>query len=227
MRQFLTPRLWIFVWGGIGALFVVYVMIASAVQSEGRPGAEADASDVGARRQAAALSASNSGDLLVGEMADFELAFPGKTAPDAVFQIDGTNGAEAVETNLDAFKGKTVLVNFWATWCAPCLRELPSLDALQGELGGEAFEVLAVAADPKGPDAAADFLEKLEIENLTLYADPKLRLATSIGGQAVLPISILYNANGDEVGRLVGEADWASDDAKRLIRAVIREGENS
>jgi thiol-disulfide isomerase/thioredoxin len=113
------------------------------------------------------------------------------------------------------------LVNFWATWCAPCLKELPSLDALEAKLGGRKFEVVAIAADPRGPIAAAEYLDRLEITNLKLYADPRLIFATSIGGANVLPVSILYDAKGREVGRLVGEADWTSPEALRLIQSAI------
>ena len=121
-------------------------------------------------------------------------------------------------------RGNVILVNFWATWCAPCLKELPSLDALEGALGGPDFAVVAVAADPSGPEAAGAFLEKLKLRNLKLYADPKLALAIATGGSAVLPVSILYDAEGREIGRYVGEADWASAEAKALIKAAIASG---
>ena len=78
-----------------------------------------------------------------------------------------------------------------------------------------------VAADPKGPEAARAFLEKLKLKNLKLYADPKLALTIATGGSAVLPVSILYDAEGREIGRLVGEADWRSDEARALISAAI------
>ncbi|MBB5517230.1 TlpA family protein disulfide reductase [Amphiplicatus metriothermophilus] len=203
MRVFRSPRLWLFAWGGLGALLVLYVIIAASVQPGGGRAVGAGARDR---------------SLLVGEMADFEYAFPPRGAPQAPFLHEGR------EMTLADFRGKVVLVNFWATWCAPCLKELPSLDALQGRLGGEAFEVAAIAADPRGPEAAREFLDRLGIERLKLYADPRLRLAASIGGGAVLPVSILYDREGNEVGRLVGEADWDSPEARRLIRSVIDAG---
>ena len=188
--------------GVVGVLWLVYVIIAASV----KPGDDAPPS---------ALTMDRS--LLVGEMADFEYAFPPRGAPQVEFLHDGES------VSLSDFRGKAVLVNFWATWCAPCLKELPSLDALQSRLGGRKFEVVAIAADPRGPETARAFLDRLKIKHLELYADPRLAMATSIGGADVLPVSILYDASGQEIGRLVGEADWASPEAERLVSSVIPE----
>lgn len=128
---------------------------------------------------------------------------------------------EGREMTFSDFRGKALLVNFWATWCAPCVRELPSLGALQAQLGGEDFEVVAIAADVRGPEAAARFLERLEVRNLKLYADPRLRLMSEIGGANVLPVSILIDREGREIGRIVGEADWTSPEAIALVRAAM------
>lgn len=197
------PRLWLLTVCGAGALALVYVIIAASV----KPRSDAPPSALAMDRS-----------LLVGEMADFEYAFPPRGAPEIPFEHDGAF------VSLNEFRGKAVLVNFWATWCAPCLKELPSLDALQGRLGGHKFQIVAIAADPRGPEAAQAFLDRLEIKNLDLYADPRLAMATAIGGANVLPVSILYDAKGQEVGRLVGEADWASAEAERLVASVLPQG---
>lgn len=200
MQSLKKPQFWLMVWGVIGALGLVYVIIAASVKQGG-------ASAPSARDLDPAL--------LVGEMEDFQYAFPPRRAPDILFQHEGK------PTSLADFRGKAILVNFWATWCAPCLKELPSLDALQQELGGRRFEVVAIAADPRGPEAAQTFLDRLEIDNLALYADPDLSAATAMGAVNVLPVSILYDARGQEIGRLVGEADWISPEAVALVGSTI------
>ena len=203
MRLIFSPRLWLLIWLGIGSAGLLYAILSASLSGGARNSAV---------REAAVL---NDPSLLVGEMEDFAYAFTPRTAPTESFLHDRR------EMTLADFQGKTVLVNFWATWCAPCLKELPSLDALQEALGSEQFAVVAVAADPKGPDVAAAFLKKLDIRHLKLYADPKLALTIATGGAAVLPVSILYDASGREVGRLTGEADWTSMEAKALIEAAI------
>lgn len=194
------PRFWLLVWGALGAAFLLYVIVNASVSPRER--GEPSALD---RDQA----------LLTGEMADFEYTFPPRKASDIGFTHEGD------EVSLADFRGKAVLVNFWATTCAPCLVELPSLDQLEGDLGGRRFEVVAVAADPRGPETAREFLDRLNVTNLKLYADPKLAFAFSVGGADVLPTSILYAANGEEIGRIVGEADWSSPEARRLIQSAM------
>ena len=204
MRAILNPRLWLLGLLALGAAAILYVILSAALSGrQGQP-------DAGP-----AAPVFHDARLAGGAMEKFVFAASARTAPVEPF----LRGSEA--TSLSEFRGRTVLVNFWATWCAPCLRELPSLDALDADLGGEKFAVVAVAADPKGPGAAAAFLEKLNLRNLELYADPKLALVIATGGSAALPLSILYDARGREIGRLAGEADWASNEAKALIRAAI------
>lgn len=194
-------RFWLVAWGAVGAAALVYFMIAASVQP---------------RNGDAPSALDHDRALLVGEMADFEYAFPPRGSPDIAFEHEGES------VRLSDFRGKVILVNFWATWCTPCLKELPSLDGLEAQLGGRKFEVVAIAADPRGPEVAREFLDRLNIANLKLYADPRLIFASSIGGANILPVSILYDAKGNEIGRLVGEADWTSPEAVRLVESAIR-----
>jgi thiol-disulfide isomerase/thioredoxin len=203
LRVFSNPRLWLLIWLGLGAAGLLYVILSAALSgSEKKSGAPVP-------------PVLHDQSLLVGDMAKFVFAASPRTAPMETFLHDGR------DVTLAVFRGRAILVNFWATWCAPCLKELPSLDALEAALGGKDFAVVAVAADPKGPEAAGEFLKKLNIKRLQLYADPKLNLTIATGGAAVLPVSILYDAEGREVGRLVGEADWTSEEAKALVKAAI------
>ena len=200
----MTPRLWLVIWGGLGAAFLGYFLIAASLKPRDAASNSATSCNQPLRDPA----------LAKGEMADFVYAFARRAAPDATFFKDGA------PIRLQDFAGKTVLVNFWASWCAPCLKELPSLDGLQQALGSETFEVVAVAADPTGPETARAYLDRLNINNLTFYTDEKLRLASAVGGANVLPISILYDRSGREIGRLVGEADWESEEALALVSAA-------
>ncbi len=127
------------------------------------------------------------------------------------------------EVKLGDFKGRVLLVNFWATWCAPCIRELPSLDRLQFELGGEGLRVLAVNQDRGGAAVAAPFLEKLDIHRLDLFLDPKMKLGQALGMRA-LPWTFLIDREGRVVGELPGYAEWDSEEGIALIRHYLREG---
>lgn len=136
----------------------------------------------------------------------------GKPAPDAAF-----NDPDGGEISLADFRGNPVLVNLWATWCAPCVKELPTLDKLaashrvDGQLG-----VIAVSQD-SGPQVSVDaFLDKLKVEDLGAYHDPKMALSGALGVQ-VMPTTILFDAQGREVWRYVGDLDWTSDEAARLL----------
>ncbi|MDZ7629713.1 MAG: TlpA disulfide reductase family protein [Parvularculaceae bacterium] len=205
MRVIANPRLWLVALLGLGAAGVLYVISSAALS--GRPVSAQEARDGTVLHDIALAS---------GAMEKFVFAAAPRQAPAEPFLHDGA------ETTLAAFRGRTVLVNFWATWCAPCLKELPSLDALQREMGGKEFTVIAVAADPKGPDVAQAFLDKLGVGAIALSADPDLSLVIATGGSAQLPLSILYDAKGREIGRLLGDADWSSAEARALVSAAIQ-----
>jgi thiol-disulfide isomerase/thioredoxin len=127
---------------------------------------------------------------------------------------------DAGETTLEAYRGKYVLLNFWATWCAPCRKEMPQLSELQTEFGGEAFEVLTVATGRNSPTGIRKFFEEIGVDNLPRHQDPKQALAREMAVLG-LPITVLIDPEGREVARLIGDADWASDSAKAIIATVL------
>ena len=113
-------------------------------------------------------------------------------------------------------KGTPVLLNLWATWCAPCVVEMPLLDELAGELGDD-VRVLTVSEDMKGAEAVVPFFEQKGFANLPRWMDPKNDLAIAFGGGAALPLTVLYDAEGREVWRVMGGYDWGSAEARELI----------
>ncbi len=122
--------------------------------------------------------------------------------------------------DLEKFAGRIVLVNFWATWCAPCIREMPSLVRLQQRLGGTSFTVIALSEDLKGFDVITPFIAKHKLGQLPVFHDPKSRslLALKVLG---LPTSVLFDREGRELGRLTGIAEWDSDEAVALIEYYV------
>lgn len=117
---------------------------------------------------------------------------------------------------LDDYRGKVVLLNFWATWCAPCREEMPSLDRLQADLGGEDFVILAVATGRNAPEQIDRFYTETDIRNLPVLLDPRQQLSRAMGVVG-LPATVLIDRDGNEVARLLGEADWASEPARQVI----------
>jgi len=117
-----------------------------------------------------------------------------------------------------------VLLNLWATWCVPCRREMPALDALQAQLGGGDFEVVAVNIDTRDADKPKAWLKSAGIEQLAYFADPSARIfqdLKAVGKAFGMPTSVLIGPTGCEVASLAGPAEWASDDALKLVRAVL------
>jgi thiol-disulfide isomerase/thioredoxin len=147
-------------------------------------------------------------------------AFVYKAEPAALPEVRFVDAA-GKERTLKDWKGRVVLVNLWATWCAPCRKEMPDLDRLQAELGSDAFEVVAVSVDRSGVAGAQKFLDQVGTKKLALYADPTAKLASELKAIG-LPATLLIGRDGREIGRLTGPAEWASDDAKRLIEAAVK-----
>ncbi|MCP5085233.1 MAG: TlpA family protein disulfide reductase [Rhodobacteraceae bacterium] len=126
------------------------------------------------------------------------------------------------ETDFSAYRGKVLLVNFWATWCAPCREEMPALDALQREMGGEDFAVLTIATGRNPVKMIEVFFDKVGVSNLPVLRDPTQRLATAMSVFG-LPTSVVLDREGNEIARMTGEAEWDGADAKAVIRGVLGE----
>lgn len=139
--------------------------------------------------------------------------------PQAVSTESFTDLDDATHRLSDS-NGHVRLVNFWATWCAPCKREKPSLDALQAEISGPDFNVIAIATGRNDPAAIERFNETHGIVSLDTYLDPKGRLSADMNVPG-LPVTAVLNRQGDEIARLMGGADWNSDSAKAILNALI------
>ena len=195
----------------IAGFGTVYLLLAPSDNGSGSVSAPSSADKAGAASGAASpLKGLNRGD-----MAAFVVRSKPLPLPD--FSFDGPGGEGQSATDL---KGKVVLLNIWATWCVPCREEMPQLNALQAELGGPGFEVVAINIDKGGAEKAKAFLEETGAKDLALYADPTGKLFATLKVVG-MPTTLLLNPQGNEMGRLVGPADWASPEAKALIEAAI------
>jgi thiol-disulfide isomerase/thioredoxin len=154
-------------------------------------------------------------DLLKGMMARFELAKPPKPLPDLAF-LD----ADDKPLKFTDFKGKAMLVNFWATWCAPCVKEMPSLDRLQAAMGNDTFVILPLSLDGPSRPKVVPFYEDKKLANLGIYFDKGRKIMQALD-ISILPTSILVDPMGREIGRLEGEADWEKPEAVALMKAAV------
>ncbi len=151
-----------------------------------------------------------------GEMKKLVFHAEPRTVSDAAFDLADGAGAATLED----FRGKYVLLNFWATWCAPCRKEMPTLSALQDEFGGDRFAVLTIATGRNSPTGIRKFFDKIGVTNLPRHQDPKQALARDMAVLG-LPISVLLDPEGREIARLPGDADWHSDSARAIVAALL------
>nr|WP_238547963.1 TlpA disulfide reductase family protein [Meridianimarinicoccus roseus] len=130
---------------------------------------------------------------------------------------------DGAEQTLAQYRGQVVLLNFWATWCAPCRKEMPALDALNMEMGGPDFRVVTIATGRNAPAAMRRFFEETGIESLPLHNDPKQAIARDMAVLG-LPITVILDRDGHEIARMRGDADWAGAPAKAILAAIIDAG---
>jgi thiol-disulfide isomerase/thioredoxin len=170
--------------------------------------------------QAAVETARRIAPLVRGEVAALAVASRPKRLPELAFQ----NEPGARKTLAD-WRGRTVLFNLWATWCVPCRKEMPALDALQGKLGGANFEVVAVNIDTRDAEKPKAWLKEVGIARLGYFADPTAKVFQDLkeAGKAFgMPTTLLVDAAGCEIATLAGPAEWASEDALKLIAAALK-----
>jgi thiol-disulfide isomerase/thioredoxin len=157
--------------------------------------------------------------LVHGEVAALTVAQKPFQVPDVTFK-DGSGH----DRKLDDWRGRTVLLNLWATWCVPCRKEMPALDALQGDLGGPNFEVVAVNIDQRDPAKPLKFLKDVGITHLAYYSDDSAHVYEDLktAGKAFgMPTTVLVDHTGCEIGNMAGPAEWASADGVKLVSAAI------
>ena len=158
----------------------------------------------------AALEALREGDMK-------KLMFHAEPQPVAAAEFGHLDGSAH---SLSEYHGKWVLLNFWATWCAPCRKEMPMFAALETDYGGDGFAVVTIATGRNSPVAIERFFEEIGVTNLPLYVDPRHDLARPMGVIG-LPITVILDPEGREVARMIGEATWDGESARAILAALM------
>jgi thiol-disulfide isomerase/thioredoxin len=169
--------------------------------------------------RAAVETAQRIAPLAHGEVAALTMATTALRLPDLTFE-DG----DGQPKKLSDWRGKTVLVNLWATWCVPCRKEMPALDGLQAKLSGPNFEVVAINIDTRDPEKPKKFLKDANLTRLGYFNDKNAKVfqdLKAIGRALGMPTSVLVDSHGCEIATIAGPAEWDSDDAVKLVRAAV------
>jgi thiol-disulfide isomerase/thioredoxin len=211
-RTHAKKRLAMVVAGGIGGIAVGLAAVYGIGTMERNAADAACAPAVALAQRLAPLAR--------GEVAAFAVAERSLRLPDLAFR-----DAAGTARQLADWRGRTVLLNLWATWCVPCRKEMPALDALEGKLGGPTFEVVAVNIDTRDPDKPRAWLKEVGIGRLAYYADPSAKVFQDlkvVGRAAGMPTTLLVDPAGCEIGTVAGPAEWASEDAVKLVTAALK-----
>jgi thiol-disulfide isomerase/thioredoxin len=173
--------------------------------------------DVACRQ--AVKTASRIAPLVHGEVAALAVARSPFSVANLAFKDSAGHGRK-----LGEWRGRTVLLNLWATWCVPCRREMPALDRLEARLGGPNFAVVAVNIDTRDPEKPLAFLKEIGVTHLTYYSDESAQIFEDLktAGKAFgMPTTLIVDRHGCEIGDMAGPAEWSSDDGVKLISAVL------
>ena len=154
-------------------------------------------------------------EFLKNELEDFELSKEKKNISNLIFKDH-----KEKEISFSDFKGKILLVNFWATWCAPCIKEMPSLDRLETKINGD-FDVIAISVDRDGVEKVTDFFDENKISNLEKFFDIKNSLAKEMNLYGV-PTSFFVNKEGNLIGYYQGDMEWDNDTVINFINYLIK-----
>jgi thiol-disulfide isomerase/thioredoxin len=205
------------IWRRAAALGFISLIAIAVVYGTTRHGGK-ETGDSGECGPAAAM-ASRLAPLAVGDVAALTMAKTPRLTTELTF-----NAPDGRPISLSDFRGRTVLLNLWATWCVPCRLEMPALDRLQAKFGGSQFEVVAINIDTARLERRQAFLTEAGVKSLAFYADPKADVFQTLkrAGKVVgLPTTILIDPKGCELGSMAGPAEWDSHDAFRLIGASL------
>jgi thiol-disulfide isomerase/thioredoxin len=211
-RSYAKKRLALIVLGGVVGVVVGFAGVYGIGRLTGNAAADPAC-------KAAVETAHRMAPLARGEVAAVAVAKAPKSLPVLTFK-DG----DGATRSLADWRGRTVVLNLWATWCVPCRKEMPALDALQAKLGGPDFEVVAVNIDTRDTDKPKTWLNDIGVHKLTYYADSNAKVfqdLKAIGKAFGMPTTLIVDPNGCELANLAGPAEWASDDAVKLVSAAL------
>jgi thiol-disulfide isomerase/thioredoxin len=211
-QRYAKRRLALVVAGGFAGVVIGLAAVYGISALLGNPAGDAQCAP-------AVATAARVAPLARGEVAGVVVASRPLRLPDLAFR-DGSGS----ERHLAEWRGRTVLLNLWATWCIPCRKEMPALDELQAKLGGPPFEVLSINIDTRDPDKPRNWLKEVGITRLGYYADASAKVFQDLKlvGRAIgMPTTILVDPAGCEIGTIAGPAEWASEDALKLVHAAL------
>jgi thiol-disulfide isomerase/thioredoxin len=203
----------------MGVMALIVLLIAGGAGFLYVKGSQSGKKEASAACIAAQKAAERLAPLAKGEVAAMAIAREPEPMPDLVF-----NDPDGKPKTLADFKGKTLLLNIWATWCVPCRQEMPALDRLQKLTGSDAFEVVAINVDTSRLDRSKAFFDETGVKSLTFYSDPKADVFFQLkqtGKVLGLPTTFLIDPSGCQIGLMSGPAAWDSADAQSLVAKAV------